>query len=134
MSGLLGATTPDCEPYRKPDGQLRWSQQITKSWQYVRRKLKVVDREDVTLYSTRHTMADMIDQLMLSSRTRDRVLGHANSATSAGNYGRNGLLSAKELQAFSGIENDLIDRMRDILLPPKRDADAGRLTLIRPTR
>jgi integrase len=124
---------PDCQPYRLPDGRLRWSQQITKSWQYVKTNLKIVQRADVTLYSTRHTMADMIDQLALSARTRDRVLGHANSTTAAGTYGRNGLLSTEELKKFSGITNPLIDGMRDILLPPKQAADAGRLKLIRPT-
>lgn len=124
---------PDCEPYRLPDGRLRWSQQITKSWQYVKTNLQVVRRADVTLYSTRHTMADMIDQLALSARTRDRVLGHANSTTAAGSYGRKGLLSTEELKQFSGITNPLIDAMREILLPPKQAADAGRLTLIRPT-
>ena len=129
----LDRLLPDCEPYDLPDGRLRWSQQITKSWQYVKDNLNVVNRADVTLYSTRHTMADMIDQLALSARTRDRVLGHANSMTSAGNYGRKGLLSVEELKQFSGISNPLIDAMREILLPPKQAADAGRLTLIRPT-
>ena len=124
---------PDCEPYRLPDGRLRWSQQITKSWQYVKNGVGIVQRADVTLYSTRHTMADMIDQLALSARTRDRVLGHANSSTAAGSYGRKGLLSTEELKQFSGITNPLIDAMREILLPPKQAADAGRLTLIRPT-
>ncbi|BCB18696.1 hypothetical protein OCUBac02_15900 [Bosea sp. ANAM02] len=125
---------PDCEPYKKPDGQLRWSQEMTKSWQYVKRRFNVANRQDVTLYSTRHTMADMIDQLKLSARTRDRVLGHANSETSAGNYGRNGLLSADEFKEFSGITSPLIEGMREILVPRKQDADAGRLILLRPTR
>lgn len=129
----LDRLLPDCEPYKLPDGRLRWSQQITKSWQYVKNGLKIVERADVTLYSTRHTMADMIDQLALSARTRDRVLGHANSMSAAGSYGRKGLLSAEELKQFSGITNPLIDAMREILLPPRQAADSGKLTLIRPT-
>lgn len=122
---------PDCEPYIKPDGQIRWSQEITKSWQYVRGKYGFLRRADITLYSSRHTMAQMIDDLKLPARTRDRVMGHANTASSAGNYGRNGMLTTEEFKEFTGITNPLIDAMRDILLPPKRAADAGTMTLLR---
>ncbi len=57
----------------------------------------------MTLYSTRHTMADMIDQLKLSDRTRNRVLGHAGTAGAGGRYGRNSLLSEADLSQITGI-------------------------------
>lgn len=124
---------PDCEPYRKPDGRPRWSQEISKSWQYVKNQLKIVSRADVTLYSTRHTMAQWIDELNISERTRRRMLGHANGSQSATNYGTNNLLTLEEFKIVNGISNQLIDRVREIVLPPKYAADRGELTLIRPT-
>jgi len=123
---------PDCEPYRKPDGRERWSQEISKSWQYVKNELNVVSRKDVTLYSTRHTMAQWIDELNISERTRRRVLGHADGSQAATNYGSKGLLSLDEFKAVSGISNPLLDKVRAILLHPKQAADRGELTLIRP--
>lgn len=132
----LGKTRllPDLEPYQKPDGRMRWSQAITKSWQYLKNQKKIVTRQDVTLYSTRHTMADMIDQLRLPQRTRDRVLGHSHAANAAGNYGRKGLLSTSELREITGIETPLIEAMRGILMLAKERADRGELVLIRPER
>ena len=51
---------PEWTPYRKTTGELRWGQPITKSWQYVK-KLLGITRADLTLYGTRHWMADMLD-------------------------------------------------------------------------
>jgi integrase len=124
---------PDCEPYYKPGGQARWSQEITKSWQYVKNRLNVVGRQDVTLYSTRHTMAQWIDALNLPERTRRRMLGHADGSQAATNYGSKGLLTLDEFKVVSGISNALLDQVREILLPPKHAADRGELTLVRPT-
>ena len=122
---------PDVESYTKKDGRERWSQASTKSWQYLKSK-GVITRQDVTLYSTRHTMADMIDQLKLSDRTRNRVLGHAGTAGAAGRYGRNGLLSEADLSQITGITSPLIDKMRAILMEAKIKADIGELQLLRP--
>lgn len=125
---------PDCEPYRRRDGRLRWSQDITKSWRYLKTKYAVFSRKDITLYSSRHLVAQWIDELKISERTRGRVLGHSTVPGAAGNYGRNGLLSMDELQILTGITNPLIDQMRDLLLQAKRRADTGELTLLRPMR
>lgn len=125
---------PDCEPYKRRDGRLRWSQDITKSWQYLKTKYALFKRKNLTLYSSRHLMAQWIDELNISARTRGRLLGHSTLPDAAANYGRKGLLSLEELKILTGISNPLIDEMRDILLPPKRRADAGELTLLRPIR
>lgn len=125
---------PDCEPYRRRDGRLRWSQDITKSWRYVKSKYAVFGRKDITLYSSRHLMAQWIDELKISERTRARVLGHSTMPGAAGIYGRKGLLSIDELQLLTGIANPLIDQMRDVLLQAKHRADAEELNLVRPMR
>ena len=125
---------PDCEPYRRRDGRLRWSQDITKSWRYVKSKYAVFGRKDITLYSSRHLMAQWIDELKISERTRARVLGHSTMPGAAGIYGRKGLLSIDELQLLTGIANPLINQMRDVLLQAKHRADAEELNLVRPMR
>lgn len=125
---------PDCEPYKKRDGRLRWSQDITKSWQYLKRKYGFLKRSNLTLYSSRHLVAQWIDELNISQRTRDRVMGHATLPDGPGRYGSNGLLSLDELKQLTGLSNPLIDQMREVLLPPKRLADDGTLILLRPQR
>lgn len=122
---------PDVVPYIKRDGRIRWSQSSSKSWQYLKSR-GIITREDVTLYSTRHTMAEMIDQLQLADRTRNRVLGHVGNAGAAGRYGRNGLLSEADLHTITAISNPLIDRMREILMDALARVEQGELLLIRP--
>lgn len=122
---------PDVVPYIKRDGRIRWSQSSSKSWQYLKSR-GIITREDVTLYSTRHTMAEMIDQLQLADRTRNRVLGHVGNAGAAGRYGRNGLLSEADLHTITAISNPLIDRMRAILMDALARVEQGELLLIRP--
>jgi len=48
---------PEWDVYVRKDGTQRWSQPLSKSWQYVKKLLKL-SRADLTLYSTRHLMAD----------------------------------------------------------------------------
>lgn len=122
---------PDVVPYIKRDGRARWSQSSSKSWQYLKSR-GIITREDVTLYSTRHTMAEMIDQLRLADRTRNRVLGHVGNAGAAGRYGRNGLLSEADLHVITAISNPLIDRMRAILTDALARVERGELLLLRP--
>jgi hypothetical protein len=59
--------------FTRGDSTTRWSQPITKSWQYVKKVLKIV-RADLTLYATRHLMADWLDNSTIAKRTRDRIL------------------------------------------------------------
>ena len=51
---------PEWEGYVRKDGAVRWSQPLSKSWRYVKTLLKL-RRADLTLYSTRHLMADWLD-------------------------------------------------------------------------
>ncbi|MFB9268045.1 hypothetical protein ACFFWD_33765 [Bradyrhizobium erythrophlei] len=55
-----GRLFPEWEAYARKDGTVRWSQPLSKSWQYVKKLLELT-RADLSLYSTRH--------LMLSWRT-----------------------------------------------------------------
>jgi len=57
---------------RKKDGTIRWSQPLSKAWQYVKKKL-MLTCGDLTLYSTRHLMADWLDNEAIAQRTRDRI-------------------------------------------------------------
>ncbi|MGX1104718.1 integrase [Bradyrhizobium elkanii] len=68
---------PEWDAYTRKDGTIRWSQPLSKAWQYVKTKLKL-NRADLTLYSTRHLMADWLDNDAIAQRTRDRILGHAS--------------------------------------------------------
>jgi hypothetical protein len=68
----------------KKDGTIRWSQPLSKAWQYVKKKL-MLTRADLTLYSTRHLMADWLDNEAIAQRTRDRILGQASDVR--GRYG-----------------------------------------------
>lgn len=75
---------PEWKEFARGDGTTRWSQPITKSWQYVKKVLKIV-RADLTLYATRHLMADWLDNSAVAKRTRDRILGHVTDVP--GGYG-----------------------------------------------
>jgi integrase len=67
---------PEWDAYTRKDGTIRSSQPLSKAWQYVKTKSQL-DRADLTLYSTRHLMADWLDNEAIAQRTRDRILGHA---------------------------------------------------------
>jgi integrase len=116
---------PEWEAYtRKKDGTTRWSQPLSKAWQYVKTKLKL-DRADLTLYSTRHLMADWLDNEAIAQRTRDRILGHASDVR--GRYGRKGILDPQIAAKIEGLEPVVIRQMREILLAAKSRSDAGEL-------
>jgi hypothetical protein len=51
---------PEWEKYVRKDGTVRWSQPLSKSWQYIKKLLKI-ERQDVSLYSSRHFMAELLD-------------------------------------------------------------------------
>src|SRR5690606_33943699 len=68
---------PEWAPYRKSTGELRWGQPMTKSWQYLKTVL-MLGRADITLYSTRHWMADMLDEAGAPQRLRNRLMGHSD--------------------------------------------------------
>lgn len=120
---------PEWESYvRTKDGTVRWSQPLSKAWQYVK-KLLEIDRADLTLYSTRHLMADWLDNDSIAQRTRDRILGHASDVR--GRYGRKGILDPKIAAMIESLEPPVIKQMREILLAAKARADAGGLTVLK---
>jgi len=107
----------------------RWSQPITKSWQYVKKILKIV-RADLTLFATRHLMADWLDNSTIAKRTRDRVLGHVTDVPSG--YGRKGSINANQMAAISVLEPEIIQQMREILVAAKDRAERAELIALKP--
>ncbi len=116
------------EAYVRKDGTVRWSQPLSKSWQYVKKLLKL-SRADLTLYSTRHLMADWLDSEGIAQRTRDRILGHASDVR--GRYGRKGILDPQIAAKIEALEPPVIKKMREILLDAKNRADVGELTALK---
>jgi len=98
---------PEWKEFARGDGTTRWSQPITKSWQYVKKILKIV-RADLTLYATRHLMADWLDNSTVAKRTRDRILGHVTDVP--GGYGRKGSINANQMAAISALEPEIVKR------------------------
>ncbi len=119
---------PEWEAYTRKDGTIRWSQPLSKAWQYVKTKLKL-DRADLTLYSTGHLMADWLDNEAIAQRTRDRILGHASDVR--GRYGRKGILDPQIAATIEALEPPVIKQMRETLLAAKNRADSGELTVLK---
>jgi hypothetical protein len=119
---------PEWEAYVRKDGTVRWSQPLSKSWQYVKKLLKLT-RADLTLYSTRHLMADWLDNDAIAQRTRDRILGHVSDVR--GRYGRKGILDPQVAAKIEALEHAVIKQMREILLGAKKRADAGELAILK---
>jgi integrase len=119
---------PEWEVYVRKDGTRRWSQPLSKSWQYVKKLLKL-SRADLTLYSTRHLMADWLDSDGIAQRTRDRILGHASDVR--GRYGRKGILDPQIAAKIEALEPPAIKQMREILLAAKNRADSGELMVLK---
>jgi hypothetical protein len=128
LHGMLGPSPDlDARPLRG-DGTTRWSQPITKSWQYVKKVLKI-ERVDLTLYATRHLMADWLDNSTVAKRTRDRILGHVTDVP--GGYGRKGSINANQA-AISALEPEIVKQMREILMPAKDRAERAELIVLQP--
>ena len=119
---------PEWEKYERRDGEVRWSQPLTKSWQHVKKILKA--RADITLYSLRHLVAEWLDNAGVAQRTRERILGHASGVP--GGYGRKGMLDPAQVAAIHAADPPVIQQMREILLPAKRRADRGQLAALKP--
>ncbi|MEH2506838.1 integrase [Bradyrhizobium sp. AZCC 1578] len=119
---------PEWEEYVRKDGSVRWSQPLSKSWQYVKKILKIA-RADVSLYSTRHFFADLLDNEAIAQRTRDRILGHAGDVRRR--YGRKGILDPAVAARIEALEPPVIKAAREILLAAKAKADRGELTVLK---
>jgi len=94
----------------------------------VKTKLKL-DRADLTLYSTRHLMADWLDNEAIAQRTRDHILGHASDVR--GRYGRKGILDPQIAAKIEALEPPVVKQMGEILLATKSRADTGELTVLK---
>jgi hypothetical protein len=119
---------PEWDVYVRKDGTQRWSQPLSKAWQYVKKLLKL-SRADLTLYSTRHLMADWLDSDGIAQRTRDRILGHASDVR--GRYGRKDILDPQIAAKIEALEPPVIKQMREILPAAKTRADTGGLTVLK---
>jgi len=122
---------PEWDPYPKPGGEMRWGQPLTKSFQYLRRKIGL-DRFDVALYSSRHWFADLIDNSEIKDATRRRLMGHSGKADVPTRYGRKQRLTTRDLAQLTQISSPMIDAMAKLLLGAKERADSGELTVLNP--
>jgi len=122
---------PEWQPYPKPNGEMRWGQPLTKSFQYLKEKVGI-DRFDVSLYSSRHWFADLIDNSDIKDATRRRLMGHSGKADVASRYGRKRRLTNRDLGELTMITSSVIDEMARLLLNAKERADAGELTVLKP--
>nr|PZN38318.1 MAG: hypothetical protein DIU59_15115 [Pseudomonadota bacterium] len=122
---------PEWEPYPKPGGEMRWGQPLTKSFQYLRRKIGL-DRFDVALYSSRHWFAQLIDETEIKDATRRKVMGHSGGKDVATRYGRKRRLTTRDLSELVQISSPEIDEMGRLLLSARERADRGELTVLKP--
>jgi integrase len=120
---------PEWERYVRSDGTERWSQPLSKSWQYLKNKVLKTTRADVSLYSTRHFFADILDSNTVAQRTRDRILGHVGDVR--GRYGRKGVLDPTVAAQIEALEPPVMRKVRELLLDAKKKADVGELRVLK---
>ena len=127
--GLQQWLFPEWKVYILPTGQIRWSQAVSKAWQYVKVKFKL-QRKGLALYSARHTFKGFIDDLRgLSERSRRVVMGHATATDTSGGYGPKSI-TEEQAEVILGLSNSTIERMTTLLLSTKERADHGELKII----
>jgi integrase len=122
---------PEWEPYPKPGGEMRWGQPLTKSFQYLKRKIEI-ERFDVSLYSSRHWFADLIDNTDIKDVTRRRVMGHAGRKDTPARYGRKQRLTTRDLAQLADVSSPAIEEMTEILMGTKERANRGELDILKP--
>lgn len=120
---------PEWEKYVRSDGTERWSQPLSKSWQYLKNRILKTTRSDVSLYSTRHFFADILDSNTVAQRTRDRILGHVGDVR--GRYGRKGVLDPTVAAQIEALEPPVMRTVRELLLDAKKKADVGELRVLK---
>jgi integrase len=120
---------PEWKVYILPSGQVRWSQAVSKAWQYVKVKLKM-QRKGLALYSARHTFKGFIDDLTnLSERSRRIVMGHSTAINTAGGYGPK-TITEEQAEVILGLSNSTIKQMAELLLEAHDKAQRGQLKII----
>jgi integrase len=115
-------------------GEVRWGKEVSRAFDYARKLPDInLTRANISLYATRHLMADWLDSLNIPDRVRNRMLGHTNKAkNSAGEYGGKGMFSSEQAGFVMAIETLVIKKMRTILMGAKEKADAGTLIILDP--
>ncbi len=121
---------PEWEPYLRKTGTLEWGRPLAKSWQNLRREIDF-SRKNIALYSARHWMADRLDTLTLSERTRHRVLGHSSSGNIPHGYGAKGRYASEDLAELAGLSTPVLKTLSEKLLDAKERAERRELTPIR---
>ncbi|WP_435657810.1 hypothetical protein [Brucella pituitosa] len=125
------ALFPEWEPYPKPNGEMRWGQPITKSWQYLKKKIGI-QRANVTAYSARHSYAQFLDSTGISHRGRTMLMGHSIRNDIPAHYGSKKRLSQRDLDEVTGNTSREIEFMMEALLAAKTKADSGELKVVKP--
>lgn len=97
----------------------------------MKRKIEL-ERFDVSLYSSRHWFADLIDNTDIKDVTRRRVLGHAGGKDVPSRYGRKQRLTTRDLALIAAISSPAIDEMTNMLMGAKKRADKGELQVLKP--
>jgi integrase len=120
---------PEWKVYILPSGQVRWSQAVSKAWQYAKVKFKM-KRKGLTLYSARHSFKGFIDDLKsLSERSRRIVMGHATVTDTSGGYGPK-TITEEQAEVVLSLSNSTIERMAGLLLNAKEKSERGELKII----
>ncbi len=120
---------PDWKPGISKIGEVRWGAALSKSFRIVREKADIT-ASNISVYSSRHLLADWLDSETTPQRTRNRILGHENKQNSADTYGGKSTMTADQSRYLTEINNPVVKEMADILLRAKAAADEGRLTRI----
>lgn len=124
------ALFPEWEPYPKPNGEMRWGQPITKSWQYLKGKIGI-ERADVTAYSSRHWFADLLDTTGISHKGRMMVMGHSTKKDIPAGYGSKHRLTTRDLTEITQAASPAVDFMTTKLLAAKTAANKGELQIVK---
>jgi hypothetical protein len=104
--------------------EVRWGKAVSKAFDYARKLPGIkLTRANISIYSTRHLMADWLDSLNIPDRVRNRVLGHlSKEKNSAGDYGGKGFFSSEQSSFVTALETPVIAAMRTILMGAKEKA------------
>lgn len=125
---------PDCRPKVLNGTDLKWGHAAAKDWQT--RKTKVTSRENVSAYSGRHSMADLLRKLEVSQHDCEKFLGHAHPDVN-GRYGRKGLMPDKVIEAFVKMNAPIVQWLREHLVGARDRIEANGMLIedwaVRPT-
>lgn len=117
---------PEWHVYHHPQsGRPMLGHHLSKSWQYVKKE-HGFDRELLTLYSGRHTLAGWYDAAGIAQRVRDRLLGHTPQSVPGG-YGPVDL-TADEAKSALAVAMPVHVAIADVLLTAKLKAEYGMLS------